>query len=122
MFLVLFLFLSSLVAQQTSSIVGTVVDRTANTLTIKTDQDVSVRLEPTDKTIYLRVAAGAQSLDGASPIKVDDIATGDRVLARGIQTSSGFAVVRVPCVAFRQRSCLRLRRKPGRTVRLKCNN
>jgi hypothetical protein len=99
MFLILFLICSSFVAQQTSSIVGTVVDRTANTVTIKTDQNVSIQLEPTDKTIYLRVPAGAQSLDQAAPIKAGEIAAGDRVLARGTKTDSGFAAWRIVVLA-----------------------
>lgn len=99
MFLILLLICSSFVAQQTSSIVGTVIDRTANTVTIKTDQNVSVRLEPTEKTIYLRVAAGAKSLDQAAPINVDEIAAGDRVVARGTQTDSGFAALRIVVLA-----------------------
>ena len=95
MFLLIFVVCGWFFAAQTSSVVGTVVEHTSSTLTIKTDQNVSVRLEPTDKTVYLRVPAGAQSLEQAAPIALGDIVPGDRVLARGTQTDNGFAAVRI---------------------------
>jgi len=95
MFLLICVICGWLFAAQTSSVVGTVIVNTPATLTIKTDQNVSVRVESTDKTIYLRVPAGAQSLEQAAPIALADIAPGDRVLARGTHASNGFAAVRI---------------------------
>lgn len=68
-----------------SSVVGTVVavDKAAKTVSIKTDQNATLTLKANDTTVCLRVPAGAQSLDKATPIVFDDIASGDRVLARG---------------------------------------
>lgn len=67
------------------SLVGTVVavEKTSRTISIKTDQNTTVTLKANDTTVCLRVPAGAQSLDKATPITFDDIANGDRVLARG---------------------------------------
>ena len=68
-----------------SSVVGTVVavEKAGKTISIKTDQNATLTLKANDTTVCLRVPAGAQSLDKATPILFDDIAIGDRVLARG---------------------------------------
>lgn len=87
----------SLASVQTSSVVGTVVslDKTTRTISIKTDQNAMLAIKASEATVYLRVPAGAQSLDKATPILFDDIAPGDRVLARGTKSPDEFAALRV---------------------------
>lgn len=83
---------------QLSSVVGTVVtvEKTARTVSIKTDQNATLTLKINDTTVCLRVPAGAQSLDKATPILFDDIANGDRVLARGTRAQQeDFAALRI---------------------------
>jgi len=62
----------------------TVLDATGHTVTVKTDQGVSVVIKTDDKTALLRVPAGQTSLSNAATIQFSDIASGDRVLARGV--------------------------------------
>ena len=84
-------------SNQLSSVVGTVVavDKTTKTISIKTDQNATVAIKANETTVCLRVPLGAHSLDKATPILFDDIATGDRVLARGNKTQDEFAALRI---------------------------
>lgn len=82
---------------QLSSVVGTVavVDKSAKTISVKTDQNVTIAIKANDTTVCLRVPAGAQSLDKATTILFDDITNGDRVLARGSKSQDEFAAQRI---------------------------
>lgn len=82
---------------QLSSVVGTVgaVEKNDRTLSIKTDQNATILIKADNATVYLRVPAGAKSLEQAAPISFDEIATGDRVLARGTKAENEFAAVRI---------------------------
>ena len=98
----LFTFIAALLVgvstqSQLSSVVGTVtvVDKTAKSVAIKTDQNTTILIKGGDTTAYLRVPAGAKSLDQAAPISFDEITTGDRVLARGTKADNGFAALRI---------------------------
>lgn len=94
---VLLLIAALFTQTQTSSVVGTVVslEKSSKTITIKTDQNASISIKANDTTIYLRVPAGAQSLEQATPIIFDDIATGDRVLSRGTKNENDFSALRI---------------------------
>jgi hypothetical protein len=80
-----------------SNVVGTVavVDKSAKTISVKTDQNDTIAIKASDNTVCLRVPAGAQSLDKATTILFDDITTGDRVLARGSKSQDEFAALRI---------------------------
>src|ERR1700752_2901067 len=82
---------------QQSSVVGTVavVDKSARTISIKTDQNMTIAIKANETTVCLRVPAGAQSLEKATTILFDDIANGDRVLARGSKSQDEFAALRI---------------------------
>lgn len=82
---------------QLSSVVGTVavVDKSAKTISVKTDQNATIAIKANDTTVCLRVPAGAQSLDKATTILFDDITNGDRVLARGSKSQDEFAAQRI---------------------------
>ena len=82
---------------QLSSVVGTVaiVDKSAKTISIKTDQNATIAIKASDTTACLRVPAGAQSLEKATTILFDDITAGDRVLARGSKSQDEFAALRI---------------------------
>ncbi|HKE57093.1 MAG TPA: hypothetical protein VKB46_10335 [Pyrinomonadaceae bacterium] len=59
------------------------IDATAKQLTIKTDAGSEVSISLTDKTAYMRLAPGEQTLTNAAKITITDVAQGDRVWARG---------------------------------------
>ncbi len=82
---------------QVSSVVGTVIaiERSAKTISVKTDQNAAITLKAGDNTVYMRVPPGAQSLDKANTIVFDEISAGDRILARGTPDQNEFAVVRI---------------------------
>lgn len=84
-------------SNQLSSVVGTVVsiEKTSKTVTIKNDQNVSVLIQASDTTVCLRIPAGAQSLEQATPIQFDEVAVGDRVLSRGTKNENNFSALRI---------------------------
>jgi Cu/Ag efflux protein CusF len=59
------------------------VDATAKQMTLKTDAGSIVSISLTDKTVYMRLAPGEQTLTNATKIAITDLAEGDRVWARG---------------------------------------
>lgn len=91
------LLLAAPAQNQLSSVVGTVtsVDKGANSIAITTDQNATISIKSGDTTVYLRVPAGAKSLDQAAPISFDEIAAGDRVLARGTKSDNELAALRI---------------------------
>lgn len=72
-------------AQQAKSVIGevTAVDAGARTLNIKTDSGVSYTVKLQENSAFLRMMPGETDIKKASSIKLNDIAVGDRVLARG---------------------------------------
>jgi hypothetical protein len=59
------------------------IDATAKQLTIKTDAGSTVTVSLSDKTSYKKLAPGETSLTNATDVTFADLATGDRVMARG---------------------------------------
>src|SRR5689334_6984022 len=69
-------------AQAARTFVGTVTDFKPEALAveIKPDNGDAVPVTFTTETLVQRVAAGSKDLKSASPIKITDVAKGDRVL------------------------------------------
>ncbi|HEU4506888.1 MAG TPA: DUF5666 domain-containing protein [Pyrinomonadaceae bacterium] len=89
-------------ASQLSSVAGTVtaVEKTSKTISITTDQNATFTIKANDKTVCLRVPAGAQSLEQATAIGFDEIVAGDRVSARGSRDEqNGFSAVRIVVIS-----------------------
>lgn len=61
----------------------TVISPEARGLALKTAAGASVLVMLGDKTAFKRALPGALTLEGATDIKLSDVAVGDRVLARG---------------------------------------
>ncbi len=61
----------------------TAVDSAGHTISVKADSGAEWSVTLADKTAYYRVPAGEKDLKKASRIAPEDIAAGDRVLARG---------------------------------------
>jgi hypothetical protein len=59
------------------------IDAAAKQLTIKTDAGSMVTVSLSDKTTYKKLAPGEQTLTNATDVAVNDLAEGDRVMARG---------------------------------------
>ena len=67
-----------------SSVIGTVgnVDAAAKVFTVKTDKNGDTTVKFDDKTSFLRIPAGETDTKKATPSKSDEVAAGDRILAR----------------------------------------
>jgi hypothetical protein len=63
-------------------VTGTVTAVAGNVLTIKDDKGAENKVTVADSARVLQLPAGAKSLSAATPIKLQDIAVGDRVLAK----------------------------------------
>ena len=61
----------------------TAVTAAAHEITLKPDSGGAVTVKLTDRTVYLRVPLGEKDLKNATPIRLEDVVAGDRVLARG---------------------------------------
>ncbi len=75
-------------AQRTRSI-GTITEISASGATLKTDAGAPVALVFAPETRFQRVAPGEKDLSKAQTITVADLASGDRVLARGTASADG---------------------------------
>jgi hypothetical protein len=73
-----------------SRVSGTVTAIAGNILTVKDDQGVESKVTVPDSTRVLQLPAGAKSLSAATPIKVTDIAVGDRILAKTTQDGANY--------------------------------
>ena len=71
--------------RRADSVIGevTVLDGGARTLTVKTDAGSLVAIATDDKTSVVKARPGSSTLNDATPARLEDIAVGDRVLARG---------------------------------------
>ena len=61
----------------------TAVAAAAHEIALKPDSGGAITVKLTDKTVYLRVPLGEKDLKNATPIRLEDVVVGDRVLARG---------------------------------------
>lgn len=72
---------------------GTVKSISGNSITLATDAgaEVNVSVQPDAKLI--RTAPGHKDLQGATPVQLSEIQTGDRMLARGSMASDGKTIL-----------------------------
>ncbi len=72
-------------AVEVSRVIGevTAVKTADREIALKTDAGAAVAVKLTEKTLYLRVPPGEKDLKKAARITLEDVAAGDRVLARG---------------------------------------
>ncbi len=88
---------SAVAQQKVESLVGAVdqIDKNSKTATLKADSGEVVKVATDDSTVCLRIPAGEKSLTKAEPIKFEDIAIGDRVLAHGMKSDGLFITQRL---------------------------
>jgi len=71
--------------RKADSVIGDVaaVDAGARKLMVKTGSGTAVEVRADDKTAVLKARPGSSTLSDATPVRLEDVAVGDRVLARG---------------------------------------
>jgi len=71
--------------RKADSVIGDVTsfDAGSRKLTIKTDEGTLVEVRADEKTSFLKARPGSSTLNDAMPVRLEDVAVGDRVLARG---------------------------------------
>jgi len=81
-------------------VAGTVTAIAGNVLTIKEDSGTESKVTVPDSARVLQLPAGAKNLSAATPIKMTDIAVGDRILAKTTADGSNYTASTV--VAMKQ--------------------
>lgn len=82
--------------------VGTIKAISGNTITLTTDAGSDVTVSLQDTTKLLRVAPGQKDLKDASPIQLQDLQPGDRILVLGKLADDGKTVLARSVVAMKQ--------------------
>jgi hypothetical protein len=92
-----------------SRVSGTVTAIAGNVLTVKDDKGTESKVTVPDSARVLELPAGAKSLSAATPIKVSDIAVGDRILAKATPDGSNYTASTV--VAMKQADIAKLQQR-----------
>jgi ribosomal protein L24 len=92
-----------------SRFAGTVTAIAGNVLTVKDDTGTEAKVTVPDSARVLELPAGAKSLSAATPIKVTDIAVGDRILAKTTPDGSNYTASTV--VAMKQADIAKLQQR-----------
>jgi hypothetical protein len=82
--------------------VGTVKAINRNEITLQTDSGTEVRILIQDSTRVIRTAPGQTSLKDATPMQLQELQVGDRILIRGTASDDGKAVVAISAVVMKQ--------------------
>jgi hypothetical protein len=71
--------------RKADSVIGevTTLDLSSRRLTVKTDPGAPVEVRADEKTVFLKARPGSSTLNDATPARLEELAVGDRVLARG---------------------------------------
>ncbi|MGH9327243.1 MAG: hypothetical protein ACRD2B_11260, partial [Terriglobia bacterium] len=82
--------------------IGTLQSIRGNTLTLKTDSGAEVKAVIQGSTRMLRVEPGRKSLSGATPLPLQDLQPGDRILIVGRAPEGGGAVEASSIIAIKR--------------------
>jgi co-chaperonin GroES (HSP10) len=82
--------------------VGTVKALSGNTITLTTDGGSTVNISIQDSTRLVRIAPGQKDLKDATPIQLQDVQVGDRILARGQASDDGTSVAASSVVVMKE--------------------
>ena len=94
----------SLAAQEAAkptTFLGTVQSLSGNNITVKNDAGATMQVAVQDNARLLRIEPGQKTLAGASPFSLSDLATGDRVMARGSANADGTSLAATMLVAIK---------------------
>ena len=91
-------------AQSASSArpVGTIKAISGNTITLTSDGGTDVTVLVQDTTNLVRIAPGQKDLKDATPIQLQDVQVGDRILVRGKLADDGNSVLAASIVAIKK--------------------
>jgi hypothetical protein len=76
-------------APKPTTVLGTVQTLSGTSLAVKSDAGVTMQVTVQDGARLLRIEPGQKTLSNASPFSLSDLATGDRVMARGSANADG---------------------------------
>ncbi len=82
--------------------VGTVKLVNGNTITLTTDSGTEINILVQDSTRLIKTAPGQKDLKGATPILLQDVQVGDRVLARGTASDDGKTVLASSAIVMKK--------------------
>ena len=82
--------------------VGTIKSISGNTLTLTTDAGSDVTVQVQDTTKLVRIAPGQKDLKDATPIQLQDVQPGDRILVRGNLAGDGKSVLAASIIAMKK--------------------
>ena len=88
-------------AAKPTTFLGTVQTLSGNTLTVKNDAGATMQVTVQQDARLLRIEPGQKTLAGASPFSLSDLATGDRVMARGSANPDGASLSATMLVAIK---------------------
>ena len=77
-------------------------DISGNTITLTTDAGSTVNIVVQDSTRLVRIAPGQKDLKDATPIQLQEVQVGDRILARGTPSDDGKSVVASSVVLMKE--------------------
>jgi co-chaperonin GroES (HSP10) len=89
-------------ASATAKPVGVVKDISGNTITLITDAGSTVNIVVQDSARLVRIAPGQKDLKEATPIQLQDVQVGDRILARGTASDDGKSVAASSVVLMKE--------------------
>ena len=92
----------SVSASSTAKPVGAVKAISGNVITLTTDAGSTVNIVIQESTRLMRIAPGQKDLKDATPVQLQDVQVGDRILARGSASDDGKSVVASSVVVMKE--------------------
>jgi hypothetical protein len=89
-------------ARSTAKPVGVVKAISGNTITLTTDAGSTVNIVVQDSARLVRIVPGQKDLKEATPIQLQDVQVGDRILARGTASEDGKSVAASSVVLMKE--------------------
>ncbi len=89
-------------ASATAKPVGVVKAISGNTITLTTDAGSTVNIVVQDSARLVRIAPGQKDLKEATPIQLQEVQVGDRILARGTASEDGKSVAASSVVLMKE--------------------
>jgi Domain of unknown function (DUF5666) len=88
-------------AAKPTTFLGTVQSINGSNITVKNDAGAAMQVTVQDNARLLRIEPGQKTLAGASPFSLSDLATGDRVMARGAANADNTSLAASLLVAMK---------------------
>lgn len=82
--------------------VGTVKAISGNSVTLTTDSGAEISVTVQDSTRLIKTAPGQKDLTGATPIKLEDLQIGDRILVRGTASDDSKSITAASIIVMKK--------------------